>query len=63
MKYIILIWKKLGVFNGGDEFVKKINEYLKVVNNNYNKYSINIFLEKYDKNKWIIKMKAFLNED
>lgn len=51
-----------GLCNNRDEFVKKINEYLKMVNDNYNKYSRNIFLEKYDTNRWIKIMQEFLNK-
>ena len=51
-----------GLCNDRDEFVKKINKHLKIVNDNYNKYSRNIFLEKYDTKKWIMIMKKFLNE-
>lgn len=52
-----------GVCNNKEDFVKKINNHFKMINNNYNEYSRNIFLEKYDTKKWIGIMKKFLNEN
>lgn len=46
-----------------DDFIEKINNHFKVINNDYNEYSRKIFLEKYDTKKWIGIMKNFLNEN
>lgn len=51
-----------GVCQSKEDFIEKINNHFKMTNNNYNEYSRNIFLEKYDTNKWITIMKKFLNK-
>ena len=51
-----------GMCNNKEDFIKKINNHFKMTNNNYNEYSRNIFLEKYDTNKWITIMEKFLNK-
>lgn len=52
-----------GMCNNKEDFIKKINNHFKMTNNNYNEYSRNIFLEKYDTKKWVGIMKKFLNEN
>lgn len=49
-----------GLCYNEEDFIEKINNHFKVINNNYNEYSRKIFLEKYDTKRWIGIMEKFL---
>lgn len=51
-----------GLCQNEEDFIEKINNHFKIVNNSYNEYSREIFLEKYDTNRWIKIMQEFLNK-
>lgn len=52
-----------GLCYNKEDFIEKINNHFKVINNNYNEYSRKIFLEKYDTKRWIGIMRSFLDKN